>query len=925
MKSDLNKIIVYFILFLGCMLSLSCGDQAGSNNETIGGNSSIAFRIAPPGSGKGMLTRAAAFDCDELGISSVSAMVYDSNDELLMTGGPWDCDLGEGIIRNVPSGRIARVVIICHDEANHMLYRGESLDILLETDQIADVGTINTYEFVPHLLSLISGTTVVESPVRLAWQDVVFASEYQVRVSVSDDFSDSDIVINQIVSGTSFLISEGTLAAGTQYYWEVYAIDEFGNAGAGSTIWSFSTRAYIPAGANNPPLVSIDRPLDNASFDEGDSVSFEATANDPEEGVLSGNSLVWTSSIDGSIGTGSSFDTSTLSVGEHTITLRATDSDGAFQISLISIIVNNPYQNSAPIAQILTPDDSDVFSYKDQIAFSGIATDEEDGPLSGESLSWHSTIDGSFGVDESFTASSLSMGTHNITLTASDSEGSTGSDSIAITIQNTPPTATIIQPGSTYTSYYIGENISFQGIGQDAEDGQLSGGSLIWTSNLDGQIRTGNYFTTNSLSAGIHLITFQVKDSHGASQTDTVSVVISYPPPVNPPVNQTPTAQIVSPNDNSNSVFGDPITFSGTGTDPEDGMLSGGSLVWTSSKDGQIGTGSSFTTDLSRGTHTITLSVTDSQGASQAATISVMINPYIQILAPGDNAVFNYNDQITYSGIATDAAGRILSGESLSWYSSIYGYFGYSESYTTSSLPAGTHTITFIAWGNDDNEDSNLSDSITIVIQNTPPMATLIQPENRSSFNVGDNISFEGTGLDAEDGELTGASLIWISDIDGQFEETGTSFKTNALSMGIHTITLQVTDSQGAIDTKTVSITIIPIEWNYYTSNPEANGESPEGKCSPGNTEEGTLRIELSGGNFTLTKDNQTEYSGSVNGNHYSCSYSFSDDPYTYVKTISFDLINSTEATGTITTQSTWNYGEVIYTCIKVSDITIYK
>ena len=48
--------------------------------------------------------------------------------------------------------------------------------------------------------------------------------------------------------------------------------------------------------------------------------------------------------------------------------------------------------------------------------------------------------------------------------------------------------------------------------------------------------------------------------------------------------------------------------FAGTGSDPEDGTLTGASLVWTSSINGQIGTGTSFsTTTLSAGTHTITL------------------------------------------------------------------------------------------------------------------------------------------------------------------------------------------------------------------------------------------------------------------------------------------------------------------------------
>ena len=93
------------------------------------------------------------------------------------------------------------------------------------------------------------------------------------------------------------------------------------------------------------------------------------------------------------------------------------------------------------------------------------------------------------------------------------------------------------------------------------------------------------------------------------------------------PVSTAPTATITSPSDNSSYNQGDTITFSGTGSDPEDGTLTGGSLVWTSSLDGQIGTGTSFTaTSLSVGAHTITLTATDSDGATGGDTVTITVN-----------------------------------------------------------------------------------------------------------------------------------------------------------------------------------------------------------------------------------------------------------------------------------------------------------
>lgn len=85
-----------------------------------------------------------------------------------------------------------------------------------------------------------------------------------------------------------------------------------------------------------------------------------------------------------------------------------------------------------------------------------------------------------------------------------------------------------------------------------------------------------------------------------------------------------PVVSITSPTDGSSSVAGTSVTFAGTATDSEDGSLTS-SLAWSSSIDGSIGTGGSFATTLSEGTHTITASVTDSGGLTGVATLTVTV------------------------------------------------------------------------------------------------------------------------------------------------------------------------------------------------------------------------------------------------------------------------------------------------------------
>ena len=91
-------------------------------------------------------------------------------------------------------------------------------------------------------------------------------------------------------------------------------------------------------------------------------------------------------------------------------------------------------------------------------------------------------------------------------------------------------------------------------------------------------------------------------------------------------LNQEPTAAITDPTNGATFAAGEMVTFTGSGTDHEDGDLTGSALVWTSSLDGQIGTGTSFTRDdLSTGTHTIRLTATDSDGGSGTASVTITV------------------------------------------------------------------------------------------------------------------------------------------------------------------------------------------------------------------------------------------------------------------------------------------------------------
>lgn len=90
--------------------------------------------------------------------------------------------------------------------------------------------------------------------------------------------------------------------------------------------------------------------------------------------------------------------------------------------------------------------------------------------------------------------------------------------------------------------------------------------------------------------------------------------------------NTSPEVEISEPENGDTLVVSTSVTFSGSATDEEDGQLSGSALVWTSSRDGGLGTGTSFTRDdLSAGNHTIVLSAMDSDGATASSSVTISI------------------------------------------------------------------------------------------------------------------------------------------------------------------------------------------------------------------------------------------------------------------------------------------------------------
>lgn len=93
---------------------------------------------------------------------------------------------------------------------------------------------------------------------------------------------------------------------------------------------------------------------------------------------------------------------------------------------------------------------------------------------------------------------------------------------------NSPPEASIEAPVDE-ANFDEGVTIGFQGSATDPEDGDLRGSALVWESDLDGQLGTGESASTAGLSVGHHVVTLAATDSDGAEDTDQIGVRVRPP------------------------------------------------------------------------------------------------------------------------------------------------------------------------------------------------------------------------------------------------------------------------------------------------------------------------------------------------------------------------------------------------------------
>lgn len=243
---------------------------------------------------------------------------------------------------------------------------------------------------------------------------------------------------------------------------------------------------------------------------------------------------------------------------------------------------------------------------------------------------WTSSLDGTIGTGLRVSSSSLPFGDNEITATASNAEGETATDSVHITITNDPPTVEIVSPPNA-GPYCTGELITFEATVTDLNN-NLPDDAVAWRVAGSGVFSTGKMVTHSFSTAGDHTVVVRATDDQGAFDEASTNITIEECTNSPPVVTITEPSQDIDIDDldyvydgfdDEKGMWYTNVTLEGEATDPEDGVLTGDALHWTTNRSdlqpAALGTGQTISVRLYSDTctgvwHEISLSATDSDG-----------------------------------------------------------------------------------------------------------------------------------------------------------------------------------------------------------------------------------------------------------------------------------------------------------------------
>jgi hypothetical protein len=382
------------------------------------------------------------------------------------------------------------------------------------------------------------------------------------------------------------------------------------------------------------PQAEITAPQEGGRYYRTHPVVFAGQVSDTEDGP-GALTAWWSSDEDGALPADATPDAdgaiegaSNLTEGEHIITLTVQDADGAQGTDTVVIHVGP--ENTAPTCAITAPASGTGGDVAASLALEGTVDDVNEGPES-LGIQWSSSLDDdltSSAADSSgavsSTVSGLSMGSHVISLTATDEVGDVCTAQITYEVGRAPVVSIVAPVDGAIED--DGAVVTFSATVSGADE-SATGLGIVWSSDLDGVLDTDPpdsagscAFTRSDLQVGTHTITLTATDALGLHTSELITLRINGIP-------SAPVVRIVPDPATTTDVLA--VAFDTPSTDPDGGVITYG-YQWT--KDGvSAGTSGSVSPSATAKHQTWSVRVTPSDGDTDGppgdASVSISNSP----------------------------------------------------------------------------------------------------------------------------------------------------------------------------------------------------------------------------------------------------------------------------------------------------------
>jgi len=599
----------------------------------------------------------------------------------------------------------------------------------------------------------------------------------------------NSIWANRYVVGTGWGTAESIETGSGAAQGSVVAVDAAGNAIA---VWQQFDGEFWDLWANRFTAPDTEPPVADAGPDQavpaGTLVTFNGSGSTDNEGITN---YSWTFS-DGGPRTlwGVSPSYTFNAGGTFAVTLTVRDAAGNTDTDVVVITVSPPPDTTPPVADA-GPDQ--VVTVGTPVTFDGSASTDNVGVTN---YTWTFDDGGArtlWGVSPTYTFNGA--GIFSVSLTVRDAAGNSDSDAVVITVNPPPPdTEPPVAVAGSDQVVTAGTVVTFDG---SASTDNVGVTNYTWTFD-DGGTRilygpAPSYRFDNTGTFGVTLI---AKDATGNSGYDVVLITVTLPPDTVPPVANAGPDQVV--------FVGTTAVLDGSGSTDNVGIVN---FTWSFSDGGaQVRYTATFAHQFnSVGAVTITLTVRDAAGNTDADTVVITVNPPPDTEPPVANAgpdqFVAVGTLVTFDGSgSTDNAGVT----NYTWTFDDGGartLYGPSPTYRFDNVGAFVVILAV-------RDAAGNTDSDVVVVAVTPPTDTEPPVANAGL----DQAVFAGTTAVLDGSAST--DNVGIVNYTWSFNDGGVKFRYTSIfayqfnNVGTVTITLAVRDAAGNSDSDSVVVTV---------------------------------------------------------------------------------------------------------------------